>query len=105
MKNPQVIHEMFSTIAPRYDLANQVLSLGVHKYWRKELVNWIANSRRKSDYTPDNAFRLLDCATGTGDVAIEIKKFFKDRVHVTGTDFCEDMLKLAPKTYKTPLQM
>jgi demethylmenaquinone methyltransferase/2-methoxy-6-polyprenyl-1,4-benzoquinol methylase len=45
MKNPQVIHEMFSTIAPRYDLANQVLSLGVHKYWRKELVNWMKQQK------------------------------------------------------------
>jgi demethylmenaquinone methyltransferase/2-methoxy-6-polyprenyl-1,4-benzoquinol methylase len=96
MKNPLVIREMFSTIAPRYDLANQVLSLGVHRYWRKEMVNWIANSLRNNDFSENKPARFLDCATGTGDVAIEIKKTFKSRAHVTATDFCEEMLKLAP---------
>ncbi|MBP7843215.1 MAG: bifunctional demethylmenaquinone methyltransferase/2-methoxy-6-polyprenyl-1,4-benzoquinol methylase UbiE [Proteobacteria bacterium] len=96
MKNPQTIREMFSSIAPRYDLANQVLSFGIHKLWRKELVNWIANSHRNTEHSSNKPLRILDCATGTGDLAIEIKKNFKNRAHVTATDFCDDMLVTAP---------
>lgn len=82
------IRQMFSKIANKYDQANSVLSLGVHHLWRKELVKW-------SELSPDSS--VLDCATGTGDLAIEFKKAGGSKSKVVGTDFCPEMLAEAEK--------
>lgn len=85
--NPETIRRMFSQVASGYDRANNVLSGGVHHLWRKKLVRW-------SGAKPGDA--ILDCATGTGDLAIEFKKAVGGQGSVTGTDFCEEMLAPAP---------
>jgi len=85
--DPSRIKNMFSSIAPSYDRANDVLSLGVHHLWRRALVKW-------SEAAPGES--VLDCATGTGDLAIEFKKAVGSEGQVLGTDFCEDMLLSAP---------
>jgi len=78
---------MFSRVAGRYDRANSVLSLGIHHLWRKKLVNWSGAQLGQ---------KVLDCATGTGDLAIEFKKVVGDRGDVIGTDFCQEMMITAP---------
>jgi demethylmenaquinone methyltransferase / 2-methoxy-6-polyprenyl-1,4-benzoquinol methylase len=84
--NPEKIRGMFSEIAGRYDLANTVLSGGIHHLWRKALVRW---SFAREGQT------VLDCASGTGDLAIEFKRAVGDG-RVVGTDFCAEMLEPAP---------
>lgn len=79
---------MFSQVAASYDRANNVLSAGIHHLWRKKLVKW--SGAKTGD-------RVLDCATGTGDLAIEFKKTVGDSGDVIGTDFCEEMLIPAPE--------
>jgi demethylmenaquinone methyltransferase/2-methoxy-6-polyprenyl-1,4-benzoquinol methylase len=74
---------MFSSIAPRYDLANQVLSMGTHQGWRKRAV--LASGVRPGG-------RVLDCATGTGDLAFAFQSVVGQTGEVVGTDFCEPML-------------
>src|SRR5438105_3251761 len=59
--DPLRIQTMFASIASRYDRANTILSAGVHHRWRKAAV-------RIADPKPGD--RILDCATGTGDLAI-----------------------------------
>ena len=81
------VREMFASIAPRYDAANEVLSLGVHRRWRRAAV-------RLSGAAPGN--RVLDCATGTGDLAIALKRAVGPGGEVVGTDFCAEMLASAP---------
>jgi len=81
------VRQMFAAIAPRYDAANQLLSLGVHKGWRRKAV-------RLSQAAPGD--RVLDCATGTGDLALEFKRAVGPDGEVTGTDFCAEMLAAAP---------
>jgi len=81
------VQAMFSAIAPRYDLANSVLSLGTHQLWRKAAV-------RASGAGPGS--RVLDCATGTGDLALAFKRTVGPKGRVVGTDFCAEMLELAP---------
>ena len=81
------VRNMFSKIAPRYDLANDVLSLGTHRRWRKKAV-------KLARAAPGNT--VLDCATGTGDLALAFKRAVGPEGDVIGTDFCADMLKLAP---------
>lgn len=78
---------MFSDIAPNYDRTNSVLSLGVHHLWRSITV-------RESGAAPGMA--VLDCATGTGDLALAFKKAVGPDGRVVGTDFCADMLSFAP---------
>jgi demethylmenaquinone methyltransferase/2-methoxy-6-polyprenyl-1,4-benzoquinol methylase len=82
------VRQMFSAIAPRYDLANQIMSLGVHRSWRRAAVR--ASGARAGQ-------AVLDCATGTGDLALELKRAVGPSGTVLGTDFCADMLALAPE--------
>jgi demethylmenaquinone methyltransferase/2-methoxy-6-polyprenyl-1,4-benzoquinol methylase len=74
---------IFSSVARHYDLLNRLLSLGIDRAWRKKLAEktW-------------GLARILDVATGTGDVAIEIAKRFP-LAHVVGIDPSTEMLKLA----------
>jgi demethylmenaquinone methyltransferase/2-methoxy-6-polyprenyl-1,4-benzoquinol methylase len=81
------IRSMFGEIAGDYDRANTVLSGGVHHLWRKSLVAW--SGARFGQ-------RVLDCATGTGDLAIEFKRAVGPVGEVIGTDFCAEMLAFAP---------
>lgn len=84
-KDPAKIQNMFSTIAPRYDLLNRILSLGIDGYWRRFAVRQLPKNK--------NA-RFLDVATGTCDVALEIIKRFPPDAKVVGVDFSEGMLGL-----------
>jgi len=59
------VREMFASIARRYDTANEILSLGIHKGWRRAAVGISGAGRGQ---------RVLDCATGTGDLALEFKR-------------------------------
>jgi demethylmenaquinone methyltransferase/2-methoxy-6-polyprenyl-1,4-benzoquinol methylase len=81
------VREMFASIAPRYDAANEVLSLGVHRSWRRAAVEAAALKPGDS---------VLDCATGTGDLALALASAVGDGGQVVGTDFCAPMLKPAP---------
>ncbi len=81
------VHQMFSEIAPRYDATNDVLSMGVHRLWRRVAV-------RKSEAKPGDS--VLDCATGTGDLALAFKRAV-GAGEVIGTDFNAQMLSFAPK--------
>ncbi len=85
------VHEMFSQIAPRYDAANDVLSFGTHRLWRKRAV-------RLSHVGPGQS--VLDCATGTGDLALEFKRAVGSTGQVIGTDFNAQMLLTAPDKAK-----
>jgi demethylmenaquinone methyltransferase/2-methoxy-6-polyprenyl-1,4-benzoquinol methylase len=84
--DPDKIRSMFAQISARYDRANTILSAGVHHAWRKKAVRW--SGVREGD-------RVLDCATGTGDLAIAFRRVVGDRGQVIGTDFVPEMLELA----------
>ncbi len=80
---PAKIRDMFRSIAGRYDRANTVLSAGIHHRWRRKTVEWAGV--RPGD-------RVLDCATGTGELAIA---FQQAEAEVIGTDFVPEMLEIA----------
>ncbi len=78
------VTEMFNEIAPKYDLLNGVLSLGIDNYWRREAL------KRIRKYKPK---QILDIATGTGDFAIMAQKILRpDRI--TATDISEGMMDI-----------
>ena len=84
------IRDMFSRIHKKYDLMNHILSFGIDKSWRRSAA-YGAMIEKKS-------YKLLDIATGTGDLAIMIKKMGikkgKD-IDIEGIDFNEKMLGFA----------
>ena len=79
------IQQMFGAIAPRYDFLNRLLSFGIDRRWRTKAVS-LLKYREGS--------RILDVATGTGDVALEIALRTPDSVKITGADFCKEMIDL-----------
>lgn len=85
MPDPAYVHAAFSSIAERYVTANHVLSMGTDILWRARVVQMVA------EWKPAN---LLDIATGTGDLALAIRKALPE-VEVLGTDFCRPMLDVA----------
>jgi demethylmenaquinone methyltransferase/2-methoxy-6-polyprenyl-1,4-benzoquinol methylase len=89
MKNyflhPESIRNLFDNIAPTYDLLNHLLSLGRDFYWRRKAVQELRGLEG----------RILDMATGTGDVAIEIIRQNHHRRRVFGLDFSEPMIRRA----------
>ena len=78
---------MFADIADDYDRINSILSFGVHHAWRAKTVQ--LSGARPGDH-------VLDCATGTGDLALEFKEKVGDEGYVLGTDFCKEMIEHAP---------
>ncbi len=87
----EAVRSMFADIAPRYDVANTALSFGVHHWWRNIVV-------RRSRVQP--GMDILDCATGTGDLAVAYKRATRTG-RVLGTDFCAEMLSFAPEKART----
>ena len=78
------VSEMFDRIAPRYDFMNRFLSAGIDRGWRRKAI------RR---FLPDKPARLLDVATGTGDMAIMAARLLKPE-SITGIDISEKMLEI-----------
>lgn len=79
------IRAMFGSIAPRYDLLNRLLSLGIDRRWRRFAVGKIGLR---------GPGRVLDVATGTGDVALEIATQTPASVNIVGIDFTPEMIEL-----------
>jgi demethylmenaquinone methyltransferase/2-methoxy-6-polyprenyl-1,4-benzoquinol methylase len=83
MPDPEAVKSMFGRIARRYDLANRVLSAGIDIHWRVRLVDAVRQG---------NPQRVMDLATGSGDVALALRQGLPGAVAVVGMDFCEPML-------------
>lgn len=73
---------MFARIAPRYDVANRVLTAGMDERWRKRAIALLA---------PPHGGRVLDLCCGTGDVVFHLLRT-DPSLHVRGIDFCAPML-------------
>jgi demethylmenaquinone methyltransferase/2-methoxy-6-polyprenyl-1,4-benzoquinol methylase len=74
---------MFESIAHRYDFLNHFLSLGIDFYWRRQAIGLLK---------PFHPKRILDIATGTGDLAIAALRL--EPTEVVGVDIAEEMIRL-----------
>jgi demethylmenaquinone methyltransferase / 2-methoxy-6-polyprenyl-1,4-benzoquinol methylase len=77
------VEAMFNDIAPKYDFLNHFLSAGIDIQWRKQVTKLLAPSKPKI---------ILDVATGTGDLAIELCKLNPDSI--IGVDIADEMLAI-----------
>src|SRR5437667_4835393 len=80
------VRAMFDRIAGVYDLMNSVMTVGMHHRWRERAVDL-------ASVGPGD--RVLDVATGTGDLAVELARRVGPEGEVIGSDFSERMLELA----------
>jgi demethylmenaquinone methyltransferase/2-methoxy-6-polyprenyl-1,4-benzoquinol methylase len=77
-----MVNDVFTSVAQKYDMMNDAMSLGIHRIWKSAMLDWLA---------PRNNQHLLDVAGGTGDIAFK----FLDRAplsEVTVLDMTEKML-------------
>jgi demethylmenaquinone methyltransferase/2-methoxy-6-polyprenyl-1,4-benzoquinol methylase len=81
------VRQMFADIAGDYDRINTVLSFGIHHIWRRQAVQ--LSGAKAGD-------QVLDCASGTGDLAIAFKRTVGEGGSALGTDFCKEMIARAP---------
>ena len=77
-----LVHGVFTNVASKYDIMNDVMSVGIHRVWKDAMMDWLA---------PRDGQRLLDVAGGTGDVAF---RFLKRAPGASATvlDITESML-------------
>ena len=79
------VREMFDNIAPTYDRLNHILSFSIDKIWRRRVVRKVRKMKPQ---------RIMDLATGTGDLAIKMAKRIPE-ARIMGVDLSENMLSVA----------
>jgi demethylmenaquinone methyltransferase/2-methoxy-6-polyprenyl-1,4-benzoquinol methylase len=77
------VNELFTRIAGRYDLINDLQSFGLHRHWKKRVVK---------EANPRDGEKALDICCGTGDIALQLAR---KGAEVTGLDFSDGMLEIA----------
>lgn len=89
-KSPHLIQKMFDTIAERYDFNNNLISLGLHKKVKELAVKKLKLNKNS---------KILDLCTGTGDIALYLKKEFPSS-DITAIDFSQEMISIAKNKSK-----
>jgi demethylmenaquinone methyltransferase/2-methoxy-6-polyprenyl-1,4-benzoquinol methylase len=85
MEKSTYVREMFATIAPKYDVANRVMTAGIDESWRRRAIR---------ELRVDPGGEVLDLCCGTGDLSFANARSDRAR-RIVGVDFCEPMLKVA----------
>lgn len=80
-----MVRGVFSSVARRYDLMNDLMSAGVHRWWKDQMVAWLR---------PRPGSTVLDVAGGTGDIAFRLLERMDHRGDVVVCDLTEDMLRV-----------
>ena len=79
-----MVHEVFTNVASKYDVMNDVMSMGIHRVWKDAMMDWLA---------PRPGQRLLDVAGGTGDVAFRFLDRAGEGAQATVCDMTAPMLE------------
>ena len=84
------VTKVFQDVSDKYDLMNDLMSIGVHRLWKKKFINWL---------NPQKKTKLIDVASGTGDIA----KLFMDSVNYNAKVYCldenQEMLSISKKKF------
>ena len=76
-KNEKLVKKVFEDVSDKYDLMNDLMSWGIHRIWKKNFIDWL---------NPQENTKLIDVASGTGDIA----KLYLDKVYNEGSVSCVD---------------
>lgn len=90
----RLVDDVFHKVARRYDLMNDVMSVGLHRAWKDALVTAVNPPRN------DASFRHLDVAGGTGDVAMRVLEAGGEGTHATVLDINGEMLAVGRERLK-----
>ena len=82
--------EVFDKVASKYDIMNDIMSLGAHRYWKELLIDWLS---------PEKEMHIIDVAGGTGDVARRFLKRVKGKGMATVCDPNEFMVEEGKKNH------
>ena len=93
MQEPRFVQSLFGAIARRYDLANHLLSGGLDFFWRRRAARIVRGW---------NPGAILDLATGSGDVALTLRRHCP-QARIVGADFCVPMLREARRKGAGPV--
>ena len=86
-----LVSEVFDDVSNKYDLMNDLTSLGIHRVWKQNLINWLL---------PQKNTTLIDVACGTGDIASLYLKKISFQGKVVCLDSNKKMIKLGKKKQK-----
>ena len=78
-----LVHGVFSSVASKYDIMNDAMSMGIHRIWKDAMIDWLA---------PRAGMHLLDVAGGTGDIAFRCLNRLKGDGRATVLDMTQSML-------------
>tara|TARA_B110000908_G_scaffold42706_1_gene51999 strand:- start:3606 stop:4355 length:750 start_codon:yes stop_codon:yes gene_type:complete len=78
----RMVHDVFSSVASKYDIMNDVMSFGIHRIWKNNMMDWLS---------PQPNHKLLDVAGGTGDISFRFLKRAPS-AHATVFDMTQSML-------------
>src|SRR6187399_2535270 len=84
----RLVNDVFSSVAGRYDLMNDLMSGGLHRLWKDDLIGCLAPPRS------ERAFHLLDVAGGTGDVTLNALRASGPGSRVTLLDISPEMVEV-----------
>ena len=86
-----LVQNVFNKVYSKYDLMNDLMSFGIHRAWKKNLINWMK---------PSNDKNLIDVACGTGDIAKLFLDLTKSNENITCVDPNEGMLNQGKEKLK-----
>lgn len=89
----RLVNQVFRRVARRYDLMNDLMSGGLHRLWKDDLVTWLAPPRG------DRPFHLVDVAGGTGDIAARYLNAAGPGAKCTLCDISQEMLGVAKERF------
>ncbi|MCP4933137.1 MAG: bifunctional demethylmenaquinone methyltransferase/2-methoxy-6-polyprenyl-1,4-benzoquinol methylase UbiE [bacterium] len=86
-----LVNEVFSSVAEKYDLMNDLMSGGMHRLWKEAFINWLAPPQGTQNYYH------LDVAGGTGDIAMRLLKAGNPKARSVICDISGEMLRVGEK--------
>ena len=85
----KLVNNVFNSVARKYDFMNDITSLGIHRSWKSNLINWIA---------PQSNHNLADIAGGTGDIAYKFLNAGGNSAHIF--DINKEMIQVSKQKYR-----
>ena len=80
----KLVNSVFSKVHSKYDLMNDIMSFGIHRIWKEKFINWL---------NPQPKTKLIDMASGTGDIAKLFNKGSNNSSQITCVEPNSEMLK------------
>ena len=87
----KLVNSVFSKVYEKYDLMNDIMSLGIHRLWKSKFIDWM---------NPSQNSKLIDVASGTGDIARLFSQRVKNTAQITCIEPNEKMFKTGKENLK-----